>query len=76
MPVPSLESFYALNAYLERAGFVSRGRDGQRWPSRIEAKLLSEVADYLDRCRRFGEEAYGRLDEYLQEVKKKEGWTE
>ena len=54
---------------LERAGLISRGRDGQRRPSRIEAKPLEEVADYVERYRRFWEEGFDRLDEYLQELK-------
>lgn len=61
---------------LERAGLVSRGRDGQRRPSRIEAKPLAEVADYIERYRGFWEEGFGGLDDYLQELKKKEGGTE
>ncbi len=56
---------------LERAGLISRGRDAQRRPSRIEAKPLEEVADYVERYRRFWEEGFGRLDEYLQELKGK-----
>ena len=56
---------------LERAGLISRGRDAQRRPSRIEAKPLEEVADYVERYRRFWEEGFGRLDGYLQELKEK-----
>ncbi len=56
---------------LERAGLISRGRDAQRRPARIEAKPLAEVADYVERYRRFWEEGFGRLDEYLQELKGK-----
>ena len=58
---------------LERAGLISRGRDAQRRPARIEAKPLAEVADYVERYRAFWEEGFGRLDEYLRELKKKEG---
>ena len=57
---------------LERAGLISRGRDAQRRPARIEGKPLAEVADYVERYRRFWEEGFGRLDEYLQELKAKE----
>ena len=57
---------------LERAGLVSRGRDAQRRPCRIEAKPLAEVADYVERYRSMWEESFGRLDEYLQELKEKE----
>ena len=57
---------------LERAGLISRGRDAQRRPARIEAKPLAEVADYVERYRSFWEEGFARLDEYLQEMKAKE----
>ncbi len=57
---------------LERAGLISRGRDAQRRPCRLEAKPLAEVADYIERYRRSWEEGFARLDEYLQELKKKE----
>ncbi|MDA1215831.1 MAG: metalloregulator ArsR/SmtB family transcription factor [Chloroflexi bacterium] len=57
---------------LERAGLISRGRDAQRRPCRLEAKPLAEVADYIERYRRSWEEGFVRLDEYLQELKRKE----
>ena len=57
---------------LERAGLISRGRDAQRRPARIEAKPLAEAADYIGRYRRFWEEGFDRLDEYLRELKEKE----
>ena len=57
---------------LERAGLISRGRDAQRRPRRIDAKPLAEVADYVERYRGFWEEAFGRLDEYLRELKEHE----
>ena len=53
---------------LERAGLISRGRDAQRRPARIEAKPLAEVADYIEQYRRFWEVRLDRLDEYLQEL--------
>ena len=57
---------------LERAGLISRGRDAQRRPCRLEAKPLAEVADYIERYRHSWEEGFVRLDEYLQELKRKE----
>ena len=57
---------------LERAGLVSRGRDAQRRPVRIEAKPLAEVAEYVERYRRFWDAGFDRLDAYLQELKAKE----
>jgi DNA-binding transcriptional ArsR family regulator len=53
---------------LERAGLIARGRERQWRPSRLEAGALKEVADWTDRYRRFWEESYDRLDEYLEEL--------
>jgi DNA-binding transcriptional ArsR family regulator len=57
---------------LERAGLISRGRDAQRRPCRIEAARLKEATDWLERYRRFWEESFDRLDSYLHTMKKKE----
>src|SRR5437899_8934865 len=50
---------------LERAGLVARGRERQWRPARLEAEPLKEVAEWTERYRRFWEESYDRLDEYL-----------
>lgn len=57
---------------LERAGLISRGRDAQRRPCRIEASRLKEATDWLERYRRFWDESFDRLDAYLNTMKKKE----
>jgi DNA-binding transcriptional ArsR family regulator len=57
---------------LERAGLISRGRDAQRRPCRIEGAPLKEAALWMDRYRRLWEERFDGLDEYLDEMKKKE----
>jgi DNA-binding transcriptional ArsR family regulator len=57
---------------LERAGLITRGRDAQRRPARLRAEGLRDVARWTDRYRRFWEESYNRLDEYLEELKGKE----
>ena len=54
---------------LERAGLVSRGRDAQRRPSRLEAQPLAEATEWLEKYRRFWEETYQRLDALLEEMK-------
>ena len=54
---------------LERAGLVSRGRDAQRRPRRLEGKALAEATKYLERYRRFWEGNYQRLDALLEEMK-------
>lgn len=53
---------------LERAGLVSRGREQQWRPARLRATPLKEVAEWTDPYRRFWEERYDRLDEYLDEL--------
>jgi DNA-binding transcriptional ArsR family regulator len=54
---------------LERAGLITRGRERQWRPARLEAAPLREVAEWTERYRRFWEESYDRLDEYLEELK-------
>ena len=54
---------------LERAGLISRGRDAQRRPCRLEAKPLAEVTEWLERYRRFWQERFQRLDALLDELK-------
>jgi DNA-binding transcriptional ArsR family regulator len=56
---------------LERAGLIARGRERQWRPSRLEAGPLKEVAEWTDRYRRFWEESYDRLDEYLEVLEKR-----
>ena len=53
---------------LERAGLVVRGRERQWRPARLEAGPLKEVAEWTDRYRRFWEESYDRLEDYLEEL--------
>lgn len=50
---------------LERAGLVARGRERQWRPARLDAEPLKEVAEWTERYRRFWEERYDRLDDYL-----------
>jgi len=57
---------------LERAGLIARGRDAQWRPARLDAGPLKEVADWVDHYRKFWEESFDRLDEYLREIQKKE----
>src|SRR5437762_13990195 len=52
---------------LERAGLITRGRERQWRPARLEAKPLKEVAEWTEGYRRFWE-SYDRLDEYLEEL--------
>ena len=54
---------------LERAGLISRGRDAQRRPRRLEAKPLAEATEWLERYRRVLEGNFQRLDALLDELK-------
>ena len=54
---------------LERAGLISRGRDAQRRPRRLEAKRLAEATAWLERYREFWEGNYERLDALLEVMK-------
>src|SRR4051812_30591839 len=57
---------------LERAGLVSRSRDAQRRPRRLEAKPLAEANDWLEAYRQFWEGSFQRLDALLDEMKTQE----
>ena len=57
---------------LERAGLVARGREAQWRPCRLEAAPLKEVADWTELYRRFWEESFDRLDDYLKEIQRKD----
>lgn len=53
---------------LERAGLVARGRRAQWRPCRLRARPIKGVADWVDGYRRFWEESFDRLEEYLEEL--------
>src|SRR5215467_9449105 len=53
---------------LERAGLVSRARDAQRRPCRLEAKPLADATAWLEAYRQFWEASFQRLDSLLEEI--------
>lgn len=55
---------------LERAGLISRGREAQWRPCRLEAQSLREASDWVDRYRRFWESSYDKLDSHLRNLMK------
>ena len=55
---------------LERAGLISRGREAQWRPCRIEGSPLKEVADWAERYRPVWEARLDRLDDYLKRLTK------
>jgi len=57
---------------LERAGLIARSREAQWRPCKLEAARLREVADWVERYRRFWEESFDRLEGYLKELQKQD----
>lgn len=53
---------------LERAGLISRSRDGQERPCRLEPRALAPAADWIEQYRAMWEEQLDRLDAYLKSV--------
>jgi DNA-binding transcriptional ArsR family regulator len=54
---------------LEQAGLISRGRDAQRRPCRLETRPLSEATGWLEHYRALFEARFQRLDDLLEEMK-------
>jgi DNA-binding transcriptional ArsR family regulator len=57
---------------LERAGLITRGRDAQMRPCKIEANALKEADDWLEEYRRLWEQRLDRLDDYLRTLQAQE----
>lgn len=55
---------------LERAGLISRGRDAQRRPCRIEASPLRDASAWIERYREFWDASFDALDDVLEDLKK------
>ncbi len=53
---------------LERAGLISRGRDAQRRPRRLEAQPLAEATQWLEAYRKYWEGNFERLDDVLADL--------
>jgi DNA-binding transcriptional ArsR family regulator len=57
---------------LERAGLITRSREAQWRPCRLEPKALKRADDWLEQYRRLWEERLDRLDDYLKTLQAKE----
>ena len=57
---------------LEHAGLIRRGREAQWRPCQLEAGPLKDAADWLEHYRRFWEQSFDRLGDYLDELQGKE----
>ena len=55
---------------LERAGLITRSREAQWRPCTLEAGPLQEVWGWVEAYRRFWEQSFERMDEYLKEIQK------
>ena len=55
---------------LEHAGLISRGREAQWRPCRLEAAPLAELAGWVERYRKFWDKSFDRIDAYLAELQK------
>jgi DNA-binding transcriptional ArsR family regulator len=56
---------------LENAGLITRGREAQWRPCKLNAGQLKSAAGWLEEYRRFWDESFDRLDDYLQQLKSK-----
>lgn len=57
---------------LERAALITRGREGQWRPCRLDGAPLKAVADWVEPYRRFWDESFQRLDDYLHHLQNEE----
>jgi DNA-binding transcriptional ArsR family regulator len=57
---------------LEHAGLITRSREAQWRPCKLEPTALKTVDEWLERYRRFWEERFDRLEDYLREIQAKE----
>ncbi|QTN18597.1 winged helix-turn-helix transcriptional regulator [Brevundimonas sp. AJA228-03] len=55
---------------LEKAGLISRGREAQWRPARLEPMALKSVAEWLEHYRRYWDSSFDRLETYLQKIQK------
>lgn len=55
---------------LEKAGLISRGREAQWRPARLEPTGMKSVADWLEHYRRYWDASFDRLDAYLKKIQK------
>ncbi|PWK68527.1 metalloregulator ArsR/SmtB family transcription factor [Aminobacter sp. AP02] len=58
---------------LERAGLISRGREAQWRPCRLEAGPLKDIANWVERYRRFWDASFDRMADYLKELQTPKG---
>jgi len=57
---------------LERAGLIARGKEAQWRPCKLQAGPLQDASIWIDEYRRFWEQSFDRLDDYLKKLQAKE----
>lgn len=57
---------------LQRAGLITQGRKAQWRPCRLEPAPLKDISDWVEQYRRFFDQSFDRLDEYLRDLQTKE----
>lgn len=55
---------------LERAGLISRGREAQWRPARLEPMALKGIAEWIEHYRRYWDQSFDRLEDYLRNIQK------
>ncbi len=60
---------------LERVGLITRSREAQWRPCKLEAKPLQDVSDWVEQYRRFWEQSFDRLEDYLHELQAQKSKT-
>ena len=55
---------------LEKAGLISRGKEAQWRPARLEPMALKGIAEWLEHYRRYWDKSFDRLEDYLRKVQK------
>ena len=58
---------------LERAGLISKGRQAQWRPCKLNGEPFKEISEWLEHYRQFWEESFDRLDRYLKTMTQKKG---
>lgn len=58
---------------LERAGLITRGRDAQWRPCRLEMAPLEGASDWIERYREAWRDRFDRLDQEIQKLQRKKG---
>jgi DNA-binding transcriptional ArsR family regulator len=57
---------------LEHAGLISRGRNAQYRPCRLESEPLDDATDWIDRHRQVWEDRFDRLEQHLRDIQSTE----